>query len=301
MIMGLFTGCFLKKSAPAKGNVVRFYYAYNGSIGGDSYSYTVKKEDDGKYYFTYESMLYDDFDEMKVEVDQQFMDYLSLSYELLELGKWNGFDKVAKNILDGDGFSLNITLEDGNTVSAHGSNAYPKGYSQAIKSIDETFEPLVTQLVRQEYDKIIAKGINSEISSILISFIQHGDSGRDSYHILVTKEGIRDNNFDVQIKNLSGENYKQGEYRYYQSVENKDLRFDTVLDIIKECNVLHWVGFDETDPDYNNKEWFQISINFEDDLNISAMGTAHPENYDQFREAILNWLSDVTEDMPVNN
>ena len=40
-----------------------------------------------------------------------------------------------KDVMDGGGFGLNITLATGETITANGSNAYPQGYSDANKAL----------------------------------------------------------------------------------------------------------------------------------------------------------------------
>ena len=46
-----------------------------------------------------------------------------------------GFDENAKNVMDGSNFVLEITLVDGSTISAHGSNRFPAYYSEVSSSI----------------------------------------------------------------------------------------------------------------------------------------------------------------------
>jgi len=50
---------------------------------------------------------------------------------------WDGFYMIQEDVFDGGGFDLNITLATGETISAHGSNAYPEGYSEANKVLNE--------------------------------------------------------------------------------------------------------------------------------------------------------------------
>ena len=52
-----------------------------------------------------------------------------------ELNRWNGFDRVDRTALDGTGFDLKIHYEDGQILSASGSNAFPKGYREAHEEI----------------------------------------------------------------------------------------------------------------------------------------------------------------------
>lgn len=65
-------------------------------------------------------------------------DYEELCAKLHAFGvqRWNGFSKSNPNVLDGDSFSLNIELTDGSTITAYGSNAYPKNYQEVYKLLD---------------------------------------------------------------------------------------------------------------------------------------------------------------------
>ena len=48
--------------------------------------------------------------------------------------KWNGFSKSNPNVLDGSSFWLSGVI-NGKEVSAHGSNAYPDGYSDFTRAL----------------------------------------------------------------------------------------------------------------------------------------------------------------------
>ena len=60
-----------------------------------------------------------------------------------ELNRWNGFDKVDRHALDGTGFELSIGYEDGQTLCASGSNAFPEGYRAAHEEIVKFFGELM--------------------------------------------------------------------------------------------------------------------------------------------------------------
>ena len=44
-----------------------------------------------------------------------------------------------------------------------------------------------------------------------------------------------------------------------------------------------------------DREWFQISLGFDDGLSINAMGSEPPENYDAFRADFLRVMADAAE------
>ena len=53
---------------------------------------------------------------------------------------WNGFEKSDPLVLDGTSFTLFIAFSDGTTISARGTNSYPKGLSTAVQEIEELFD-----------------------------------------------------------------------------------------------------------------------------------------------------------------
>ena len=53
---------------------------------------------------------------------------------------WNGFAKSDPHVLDGTSFILSIAFDDGTTISARGTNLYPKGLSAAVREIRDLFD-----------------------------------------------------------------------------------------------------------------------------------------------------------------
>lgn len=53
---------------------------------------------------------------------------------------WNGFAKSNPHVLDGTSFTLSIDFSDGTTISARGTNSYPKGLSASMREIEDLFD-----------------------------------------------------------------------------------------------------------------------------------------------------------------
>ncbi len=276
-------------AADNQSGVDTFYYAYHGSIGGDSYSYSVNAED-GKHFFVYESMLYPDYGELTREVDGAFLDQLTQLYKDCHLAAWDGFNKTDEYVLDGSGFSLSIAFKDGQSLCASGSNCTPDGYNDFRKKMDELFSPLKKEMLEEKRQEKIAEGISGKLSFMMVNFIQKGSSGSDKYDIFITRPGVREKNFDVQITSVSGELLPEGTYQYYEAVEEDQIDFAGVQALIEKYDLITWYNYDETDEDYANKEWFQISFGFDDGKALNAMGTKHPEHYEEFRKEFLELI-----------
>ena len=283
-----------KKAVDNESGINTFYYSYNGSIGGDSYSYSVA-EKDGKHYLEYESMLYDDYGTLTMELEEAFLDQLTALYKEHRLAEWDGYNKYATHVMDGDGFSLNISFRDGESMSAHGSNCYPDRYGEFCQQMEELFVPLRDELLEEARQQKIAEGLPGNLNSILAVFKQKGTSGSDFYDILILEPDVREKNFDVQIESESGEFIEPGSYQFYTAMDAAQIDFAGVKELIDKYDLVQWYNYDEAAEDYNNSEWFQISFGFDDGKTLNACGTRHPENYDAFRKEFLELVVKMTE------
>ena len=62
--------------------------------------------------------------------NRQSYEFFCEKLEQWGVRKWDGFSGSNPDVLDGEMFSLDIELEDGSLMSAHGSNAYPPNYGR---------------------------------------------------------------------------------------------------------------------------------------------------------------------------
>ena len=268
--------------------IVRFSYSYNGSIGGNSYTYKIDART-RPVRMKLEHMLYPEYGEPEGEVGDDFLKLLEALCRRCGIASWNGFNKYNKYICDGSGFSLSIQYADGKVLTAHGSNSFPKGYREFKNALDALFDPEVEKIHGRERQKIIDRGLEGALDSMLVTFIQKGRSGSDRYEALITKKGVRAGNFDVRIKSVSGEFLPAGEYRIYKEVEDEDIDFPAFEEIVRRHGLIRWFNYDKAAEDYNNSEWFQLSLGFENE-HLNAHGTEHPEGYDGFRHEFLALL-----------
>ncbi len=283
------TGGKGSKAKPNESGIASFYYGYHGMRLGSDFTVTSK---DGKTVFNFEDGEHQVYGEMEYECEPVVLGDLEQLYKDCKVWEWDGFDKVNKNVLDGDGFSLTIKFNDGSEMSAHGSNAYPEGYGEFETGLNKVMAPVKKACLDKYRSEIIAKGINGNLNGIYVYFLQKGTSGSDSYTFHIFDENIRENNLDIKYTSKSGEFFPVGEQHYMLTFPLKDIGLDEVKKMIDDYGILNWYDYDEAAEDYNNAEWFQVSFSFDDGLNISACGTKHPENYDEFRKAFLSWMKE---------
>lgn len=271
---------------------VAFSYRYSGSIGGDSYSYDVKTLDDGSTVFECEYMQHPDYGIMSLPVEKEVLDQLNGLYLEHKLARWDGYDRYATNVLDGDGFGISYGFADGGRMSASGTNAYPEGYSSFVHDMKEILDPYAETACEEAREKQIAQGVEGDPDFLLLNFIQHGSSGADEYYFLISKQGVRTVSFDVRITSKSGEFFPEGSLRYYEDLPDEAIWFDRIGELAEKYELINWYDWDRSAEDYDNTEWFQMSMYFGERC-ISACGTAHPENYDGFRKEFLMLMAEM--------
>lgn len=276
---------------PAVNPIKSFFYHFDGTIGGNNCNLTIKGDsvkeltiDDMRYYH--------DYGEMHDTLDAEFMERLHQLCIKHDILRWDGFDEYDNLVSDGTGFSLRVDYENGSKVRANGMNSFPQGYRDFRRELMELFEPVIKKQADAARLKKIEEGVHGAPTSIMMNFIQKGESGSDKYEVMILREKKRDNNFSVKIRSTSGEFFPVGERMYFTHVPDEQIDWDAFGELIQKYDIIKWYNYEETAEDYNNSEWFQMSWSFEDG-HISAMGTKHPENYDAFRSDFLKLLAET--------
>ena len=81
----------------------------------------------------------DDEDIKEVEVDKDFIKSVTDVLNKYDVIKWDGFDRVAKDVLDGDSFSLYLDANDNIKISASGYMLWPDNYKTVREELDKIF------------------------------------------------------------------------------------------------------------------------------------------------------------------
>lgn len=104
-----------------------FYYNVNGYNPGFDFDIKADENKPDKYEMTcndYENGVRD----KTYKVDVSTIESLSQLCAELNILSWDKFKQHDENVLDGSGFMLSITFEDGTQVYAQGENSFPKNY-----------------------------------------------------------------------------------------------------------------------------------------------------------------------------
>ena len=136
MLFSFFGGC---TKTVEIGDVV--YLSFSYSTGYSMNSRTLYKFDSREGSPVVTIKPFGKADEMAQEyiVDEEFVNRLTTILKENSVGKWNGFKKNDKHVLDGDDFDMYIVFSDESSIEASGYEKYPAGYSEVKDALDELF------------------------------------------------------------------------------------------------------------------------------------------------------------------
>ena len=145
VVIILFAFLFGRAKPVEIGALQSFRYDYNqGYMANSNVWYTLELKD-GVYTAGVKPHNVPPEEEQSFAVDQSFARELEQILVDHEVGAWNGFDKVDKRVLDGNGFSLYITMTDGTSVDAHGYMRWPKNYTDVKAAVEALFQTHMPQ------------------------------------------------------------------------------------------------------------------------------------------------------------
>ncbi len=104
--------------------------------------YVLKKDKSGKYVVEICPDQVAEEDKFISEVNGGFAEEIVMILKKYHVGRWNGFKKIDRMVLDGDGFSLEVSFQNGSRIYAHGYMRYPKNYSAVRAELDNVFMEL---------------------------------------------------------------------------------------------------------------------------------------------------------------
>lgn len=148
----------LPKEIPEQGEameIILFSFTHTGMSTAECFLYSAEQTEDGIRLYTEE--LFSGGLIVDMIVDEPVLKQLGEIAGKYRLDQWDGFDKINKHVMDGNNFTLSVTLADGKTISAHGSNSFPDGYGDAKQEICALFEDLIDKYGNQ-YSKLLRNG-----------------------------------------------------------------------------------------------------------------------------------------------
>lgn len=123
---------------PPIGDITSFYYRYttgNMSNSGVVYRLVLKN---GAYTAEIKPDGVPEEEAVWFDTDKAFAGDLKEILSEHGVGKWNGFDKRNKHVMDGNSFLLEIEMETG-SISASGYMEWPKNYADFRQAVGNLF------------------------------------------------------------------------------------------------------------------------------------------------------------------
>lgn len=131
-------------------NITSFSFSHSGSMANDCYTLELTREENGTHLYAEE--LFSNGRIANVVLEEDLLNGLGELTGMYYVNRWNGFDKSKSGVMDGSSFSLDITLADGSTISAHGNNSFPKNYSDVYSEILALYTNLMEQYGKEGVD-----------------------------------------------------------------------------------------------------------------------------------------------------
>ncbi len=296
----LLSGCFFKALKPGKNDplsaqgteapaqrpagealtLTAFSHSSSSMSMESCYSYSLTQEEDGVHFHA--ELFAGRPCTIDALIDEPALEELGAIAGKYHLAEWDGFHKSDSSILDGASFSLYMTLADGKSISAHGSNSFPPHYGDARMEICAVFDKLV-----DKYGNLYPKTLESDALDHIMLNIKPHENFLQTFSVLAYPSGDM---VKMELSFIKIPEYGPDEYSFYG--HSKTFPFEEIQSIIRKYDVPSWNGWDESAENYNEAEWFQLDLGYESGEQISAMGTLCPDGYDGFRKEIMELLID---------
>ena len=129
-----------------------FLYSTQGMMFNSGFTIKIQ-ELEGKLYGVYRKTGVSEKDAPRFEVEDSFFDKITEIIDRNNGDSWNGFNKSARDVMDGDSFSFTYSDGKGRRISANGYMAWPEGLGAAIFEIrtmyDEIYDKMYPDLSKQ--------------------------------------------------------------------------------------------------------------------------------------------------------
>ena len=140
-------------------DITAFSFQHGASLADECYLFKLTR--DGDSVRLYAEELFSGGRIVDTMIEDDVLDQLGELMGTYHVDRWDGFDKNNKHVMDGSSFTLSVTLADGSTISAHGSNSFPENYSDVSSAILTLYYELMEQYAPSE-DTLQTEGSGSQ-------------------------------------------------------------------------------------------------------------------------------------------
>lgn len=118
-------------------NISHLYFTYTSGYAMYSYATYIMDCDD-KCIVTIKPNGVPDEEKYTKEISKEKLKEIEAKLNEYHVGRWDGFKKSDKYVLDGDSFSFNLKFND-DEITAHGYMMWPNNYSEVKSYLVNTF------------------------------------------------------------------------------------------------------------------------------------------------------------------
>lgn len=262
-------------------SLIFFSFSHSGSSTDEIYSLTAEKNKNGTHIYMTPGAGSRTAD---VLVEEDVLKALGETAAEHRLDMWNGFEGKKSNVSDGEGFSLEMTTDGGEHITARGSNSFPAGYREAEAEIKTLLKRLA-----YEYGDIYPKTLESDEPEYFSLTL------RDGYSRVLSATAKRAEGERVSI-DLHVKGYGLFEEEYFFRGHCGSFPFEELQGVVRRYDVPRWNGWDFSDAQSSASRWFQLELVYAGGETIACCGSLHPEGYGgasaEFEQILVGFIKE---------
>ena len=132
---------YIKKDERQISTINYFRFSYTkGMMANSGNIYEIECKTKCKSKIKLDGYSYDSVKE--IEIDKKYVEELEQLLKKYKVGKWNGFEKYNKNIMDGSSFNLFIEMKNGDKIEAKGYMKWPDNFNKVKSELDYLFKQI---------------------------------------------------------------------------------------------------------------------------------------------------------------
>ncbi len=93
-----------------------------------------------------------DEDKLEIIIEEKDINRIISILKKYNISKWNGFNKVDKNVLDGNSFSFYLRMQNDTTIEASGYMKWPEDYGKVKSELDNIFMAIYEKNGGKKYE-----------------------------------------------------------------------------------------------------------------------------------------------------
>lgn len=225
-------------------------------------------------------------DEYELMMDASLMDQVREILERYEVGNWNGFRGNDSMVLDGSSFSFYVSFTDGTSISASGTNAFPRNQRKVFSELSTLIDPVVKQWYQEQHPKTVE---DHRINGFAFYVYPKDPVQKFEWRFEKRNDDPGADYLYVDILNI--DQFKMiGEVEYFFYGKVPSLPYEELQEIAERFHLAEWNGEIYPASSGQGERSFRLFIEYQSGETIEASGACMPEQYEEVEDAILSLL-----------